>query len=94
MISRRRFLVGGAFTVVTVTDGLIGTKSRAIKIDPADLKSDDHCPFCGEREDIRRFVYGLYGGPPPGPCGGCIIRKDSPKWYCYNCGRHWGRYRG
>lgn len=58
------------------------------------------CPKC-KSTNVARIIYGLLC---PGPAmleefnkgtiirGGCVIKRDSPKYHCNNCGCDWGKH--
>jgi hypothetical protein len=86
-IRGRRWFLASSAAVLGIAAVGVAAHFRAAKPD------DDRCPACGERDQSRRLIYGLYEGRPPAPWGGCSIGPNSPKWYCYNCGHRWGRYQ-
>jgi hypothetical protein len=57
------------------------------------------CPNCGPGSHVKPWWYGYYDAarddgsvPFPGPHGGCVFTKESPKWHCYKCNSNWGHY--
>ena len=50
------------------------------------------CPKCSSKDSVVPIAYGLPGdemrkeaGEEKIVLGGCIIREDSPNWYCKEC---------
>jgi DNA-directed RNA polymerase subunit RPC12/RpoP len=51
------------------------------------------CPYCGHRDQIRVFLYGLIRDDlPQGTIsGGCALGPDSPEYKCLSCGTRFGK---
>ncbi len=55
------------------------------------------CPQCGRSDRTVPIVYGkpgpdLINDARQGKCvlAGCMVKADSPKWNCQECGESWG----
>lgn len=64
------------------------------------VRNQPDCPQCGRGPHVVPIVYGLptsegFEADRAGGIrlGGCVIERDSPRWYCRQCEQRWGQIR-
>lgn len=70
----------------------------------SEYRDGPNCPRCGPGDHVVPIIYGYpdwmypladgtYTKPPRGRHAGCVIKPDSRRWHCEQCGEEWGRLK-
>jgi hypothetical protein len=84
--------------ILLIVCGLVATLAISLSsTEPISQTKPSVCPNCGQEGSIVPIIYGkpgqdLINDAKNRKCvlGGCVIKGNSPKWQCLNCGESWG----